>query len=74
MEAITREMIEDFHQKEQELICAPNMVNGVPMKYKGVDYDLDLQTPIETQTLIDDIAELIGNRVYVSNDIKKFKQ
>jgi hypothetical protein len=71
LQAITKEMIEDYQKQEQELITAPNLVNGIQMKYKGVDYELDLENPIDTKRLVDDTAELIGDRVFVSNDIKK---
>jgi len=67
--AITKEMIEDYHQKEQELLTAPNMVDGRPMKYRGVNYELDLEAPVETKVLVEDTSELVGDRVYVSKDI-----
>ena len=70
LDAITKEMIEDYHQKEQELLTAPTIVNGRPMKYKGVNYELNLEAPVETKVLTDDINELVGDRVYVSNDIR----
>lgn len=69
LEPITKEMIEDYHRKEQELLTAPNIVDGRPMKYKGVGYELDLEAPVETKNLTDDTSELIGDRVYVSRDI-----
>jgi hypothetical protein len=69
LDAITKEMIEDYHQKEQELLTAPNIVDGRPMKYKGVGYELDLEAPVKTKNLTDDTSELIGDRVYVSRDI-----
>jgi len=70
LEAITKEMIEDFHQKEQELINAPNMVDGIPMKYKSMDYELLLKKPKDTQNLINYTQQLIGERAKISNDMK----
>jgi urease gamma subunit len=69
--AITKEMIEDFHRQEEETISAPNLVNGIPMKYKGVSYELDLEPSVDTKVLVEDTSELVGDRVYVSNDIRK---
>jgi len=71
LSGITKEMIDTYQQQEQEEITAPNIINGRLMKYKGVDYDLDLERPMDTARLIDDTSELLGDRAYVSNDIQK---
>jgi len=71
MTAITKEMIQEYQQRENELNTAPNVINGVPMKYKPVGYDLTLKPSINTSGLISDTQELIGDRVYVSGDIQR---
>lgn len=71
LSGITKEMIDTYQQQEQEEITAPNIINGRLMKYKGVNYDLDLERPMDTARLIDDTSELLGDRAYVSNDIQK---
>ena len=69
MTTITKEMIEEYQQRENELNTAPNIINGVPMKYKPVGYDLTLKPVKDTSVLVSDTQELIGDRVYVSGDI-----
>lgn len=73
LSGITKEMIDEYQKKEQEEITAPNIVNGEIMKYKAVDYDLELEPPIDTKATIDDTNELIGDRVYVSKDIQNLQ-
>ena len=71
LNAITKEMIVDYQQQEQELLTAPEVMNGVTMKYKRVDHVLYYGTPpISTKVLVDDMNELIGYQVHVSNDIQ----
>jgi hypothetical protein len=74
MTSITKEMIKEYQQRENELNTAPNIVKGVPMKYKSVGYDLTLKPVKDTSVLVSDSQELIGDRVYVSGDIQKLGQ
>jgi hypothetical protein len=74
MTAITKEMIQEYQQRENELNTAPNVINGVPMKYKPVGYDLTLKPSISISGLVSDTQELIGDRVYVSGDIQRLGQ
>ena len=74
MTAITKEMIEEYKQRENELNTAPNIINGVPMKYKQLGYDLTLKPTKNTNVLVDDTRELVGDRVYVYGDIKRLEE
>ena len=74
MTVITKQMIQDYQQQENELNTAPNIINGVPMKYKPVGYDLTLKPVKDTKVLVEDTQELIGDRVYVSGDIQRLGQ
>lgn len=70
MTAITKEMIEDYQQKERELNETPTIINGVPMKYKSIA-DLTLKPSIDSSGLVSDTQELIGDRIYISGDIQR---
>jgi uncharacterized protein (UPF0335 family) len=74
IDPITKEMIEEYKLREDELNDAPNIINGVQMKYKPLGYDLTLKPSISTSVLVSDTQELIGDRVYVSGDIQRLEQ
>ena len=64
-------MTEDYHQKEQALNTAPNVIDGIPMKYKHIVYDLTLKPLKDTKLITDDTQEQIGNRDFISGDIQR---
>jgi hypothetical protein len=67
LQAITREMIMDFQEKEK----APIMVDGEARVYAKPDFEPFLQIPTDTEDIKDEAIIIMKNRILTARNLKE---